>query len=285
MVHSTYLRCGLGMLATLGLFGCLERSDKRKSLIGSTIAASDVVTPARGDTGIVEGVVTMEGDPAAVQPDLAARVPTDCSEALKTYGLLFREGVGRKLADVFVGVTGYQGTPSARRGEVSVTASGCAWDRRTYGLTPEQHLAVKSADQRPYVPLLFGARTGANLVAVPGGESVPVYPKAPGMYVLVDEMRNFIQATVLVVKFPTFDVTGLDGKFHIEGVPVGPAKVSAFLATVNLNTERSITVSKNTTTRVELKLRFDAAAHAARPPTTSLPTAPAGLPSATQQPQ
>jgi hypothetical protein len=264
MDSSKLSRYGLLTLVGVCLAGCLESSNKKKSPTVSTESSSNVLVAAKGDTGTVEGTVTMEGDPAAVQPDLASRVPNDCAEATQTYSLVFREGAGRRVADVFVGVTGYQGTPGERRGEVAVNARGCAWDRRTYGITPEQKLAVKSLDHRPYVPSLFGAKTGASLVAVPGGEAVPVYPKGPGMYVLVDEMRNFIQATVLVVKFPTFDITGLDGKFRIDGVPVGTADVSAFLPTVNLNAAQKVTVRKDATTTVNLKLRFDAAAFATR---------------------
>jgi hypothetical protein len=269
MSHSKISLCGFLTLVGLSLVGCLENSNKKKSAAASTGSSSNVAVAAKGDTGTVEGTVTMEGDSAAVQLDLAGRIPSDCVEATPTYSRVFREGAGRRVADVFVGVTGYRGTPGERRGEVTVGARGCAWDRRTYGMTPEQHLAIKSLDQRPYVPSLFGAKTGASLVAVPGGDAVPVYAKGPGMYVLVDEMRNFVQATVLVVKFPTFDVTGLDGKFHIDGVPVGTANVAAFLPTVNLNAAQDITVSKNTTTSVSLKLRFDAAAfatHAAADP-------------------
>jgi hypothetical protein len=282
MSHSKRSRCGLLTLVGLCLIGCLESANKKKNAAASTDSSGNAAVVAKGDTGAVEGTVTMEGDPASVQPDLAARIPSDCAEATQTYSLVFREGVGRRVADVFVGVTGYQGTPGERRAVVAVNARGCTWDRRTYGMTPQQKLAVKSLDQRPYVPVLFGAKAGASLVAVPGGDAVSVYPKGPGMYVLVDEMRNFIQATVLVVKYPTFDVTGLDGKFRIDGVPVGTASVSAFLPTVNLNATQQITVSKNTTTTVNLKLRFDAAAftnHAAAAAlATSVSHAPAPQP-------
>lgn len=267
--------------------GCIEGKKKdvgrQASAVGSVAAASKTV----GETGTVEGTVTIEGDAAPVQPGLGARVPPECSAALGTYNLLFREGPGRAVADVFVAVTGYAGNAAEKTAPVPVTARGCAWDRRTYGLMPKQSLEVKSADALPYLPQLFGANARASMVAVPGGNAVTVYPqKGPGMYVLVDQMRNFTQATVLVVRFSTFDVTGTDGKFRIEGVPVGTSKLSAFLPAVNLRSEQPITVTKNQTTRVDLKLRFDAAAYAqsaASNPASALaahPSLPSAVPSA-----
>lgn len=293
MYRSTILRTSALFLAACSTLSCIEGKKKpggSQSSSGSPAAAA--VRPV-GDTGTVEGTITMEGDPAPVQPGLAERVPTECPNALAAYNLLFREGTGRKVADVFVGVTGYSGAAAEKAAPVQVSARGCTWDRRTYGLTAKQYLQVKSADSLPYLPQLFGANAGASLVAVPGGSAVSVYPhKGAGMYLLVDQMRNFTQATVLVVKFSTFDVTGLDGKFRIEGVPVGTSKLSAYLPTVNLRSEQSITVSKDKTTQIDVKLRFDAAAFAqsaaasAAKGSTSPPSAPiqnpAEAPSAAQ---
>jgi hypothetical protein len=283
----------LVLLGVLSGVGCLDNAGRKKGepvAVGSGTAAAT----AKADTGIVEGIVVMEGDPASVEPGLASRVPNDCAEALKTYNLVFREGAERRVGDVLVGITGYQGVASPKSDPVSVVGRGCAWDRRTYAMTPAQHLAVKSGDKRPYVPALVGARSGVSLIAVPSGEAVPVYSRGPGQYLLVDEMRNYAQASVFVLSFPTFDVTGLDGKFRIEGVPVGNAKVSAMLPLVELSTEQPITVQKNSLTRVTLKLRFDAAAYAQRvaaskpagapavPPASSNPGAPpSAAPSAT----
>ncbi|HMA92648.1 MAG TPA: hypothetical protein VKP30_08180 [Polyangiaceae bacterium] len=265
MSFTTLDRIACALLVVLTIPGCVEGRKKQGGEVSATGSESLSPRPST-DTGIVEGTVSIEGDPAPVQPGLAARVTTECPDVSNMYGLLFREGSGRTVADVFVGVTGYNGVAADKTSPVKVTARGCTWDKRTYGLTAKQHIEVKSADALAYIPELFGAKKGASLVAVPNGNAIPVYSKGPGMYVLVDQMRNFIQATVLVVNFPTFDVTGLDGKFRIEGVPIGNAKLSAFLPTVNLNTDRPIVVKRNQTTHVDLKLRFDAAAFAASTP-------------------
>jgi len=269
---------GLIVLVASCLVSCIEANDKKKRLIGATAAG-----PTNTGTGIVEGVVTMEGDPAAPEPNLQSRIPKDCPDATKTYGLVFREGPGRRVGDAFVGVTGYRGLSTDPGGVVPVTASGCAWNRRTYGLSVKQHLMVRSADDRPYVPSLIGAKSAASLIAVPHGDAVPVFPKGPGLYVLVDEMRNFIQATVLVVNYSTFDVTGLDGKFRIQGVPTGESKISAYLPAANLTVEQKVKVTENTTTRVELKMRFDATAYAAHSAAATPMPASGGFASANTQ--
>jgi hypothetical protein len=274
MISSKLLRTGLLLSAVASLIGCLEGRDKKKSAAGATAASGNALSSVRSDTGIVEGVVIMDGDPAATQSGLEGRIPKGCPDALKTYGLVFREGPGRKAVDVFVGVTGYSGNAAEKSGVVPVTGRGCTWDKRTYGMTPNQSLAVKSGDNLPYMPVLLNNKSPASLVAVPGGDAVPVNPtRGPGLYVLFDELRNFTQATVLVWAHSTFDVTGLDGKFRIEGVPAGASKLSAFLPTADLTVEQQITVTKNSTTRVELKMRFDAAAYAAK---MAVGTAPMG---------
>lgn len=274
MSFTTLERIACILIAISTFPGCIE--GKKKEGNGASATGSQALSArASADTGVVEGTITIEGDPAPVQPDLVQRVTNECPDVSSMYGLVFREGSGRTVADVFVGITGYNGVAAEKTSPVTVTARGCTWDKRTYGLTAKQHLEVKSGDGLAYIPELFGAKKGASLVAVPNGGAIPVYSKGPGMYVLVDQMRNFIQATVLVVNFPTFDVTGLDGKFRIEGVPVGTSKVSAFLPTVNLTSDKPITVKKNQTTHVDLKLHFDAAAFAASAPSARGAAAPA----------
>jgi hypothetical protein len=209
--------------------------------------------------GIVEGTVVIEGDPAPVIDADAQKIPADCDQARVVYPPLFREGPGRTLADVFIAVTGYKGVAKEKTEPLPVEIKGCAFDSRTYALQIGQHFLVKSGDLRPYLPDLFGAKAKSTLVAMPNGSAVPVFHRGSGQYVLVDDMRIFAQATVLVVDYPTFDVTGLDGKFRIEGVPEGTAKVSALLPAAKLDSTQQIDVQAGKVTTVQLKVRFDAA--------------------------
>jgi hypothetical protein len=221
-----------------------------------------VVNPKRqpaysGPTGTVAGSVVINGDPAPEKEEWIESIPKDCLAAREIYEKLFREGLMRSLADVFVAVTGYEGYVPALVDQKLVEASGCAFGTKTIGLTYGQGLDVVSKDVRAYVPELLGAKNAAQLVVTPGGKPIRLYPQRPGRYVLMDSMRTFATAEVLVVAYPTFDVTGLDGKFEIKNVPVGQVKLNALLPAAMLTTERDITVEAGKTTSVELELEFD----------------------------
>jgi len=105
--------------------------------------------PYAGPTGTIGGIITVSGDAAPDMPEITAKIPADCDAAKDTYGKLFREGPGRGLADVVVGVTGYAGyLPEDAPAEIA-DATGCAWNSRTYVLTFGQSLDVRSRDSRP----------------------------------------------------------------------------------------------------------------------------------------
>jgi hypothetical protein len=220
--------------------------------------------PYAGATGTIGGLVTVTGDPAPDMPEALAGIPADCAAAKETYGKLFREGTGRGLADVVVGVTGYSGyLPEESPGQAA-DANGCAWNARTYVLTFGQSLDVRSRDSRPYVPDLMGAKLKAQLVALPRGDAIHLYPEQPGRYQLTDSMRLFMLAEVLVVKFPTHAVTGLDGRYVIPHVPVGKVKVSALLPATMVQSEKEVEVHAGELVEVPLTLAFDRKAWDAR---------------------
>lgn len=213
--------------------------------------------PYSGATGTIGGIITVTGDEAPAMPEITAKIPPDCEAAKDTYGKLFREGPGRGLADVVVGVTGYSGyIPEDTPAEIA-DATGCAWNSRTYVLTFGQSLDVRSRDSRPYVPDLLGARLKAQLVAMPRGDAIHLYPEQPGRFQLVDSMRLFMLAEVLVVKFPTHAVTGLDGRFVIPHVPVGKVTVSALLPATMEQAEKAVEVHAGELVDVSLVLPFD----------------------------
>jgi hypothetical protein len=225
--------------------------------------------PYQGATGTIEGVVTVAGDVAPEMTAYIDKIPADCSIATNTYGKLFREGDGRTVADVLVAVTGYKGYLKPKSDHVELLARDCAWSKKTVGVTFGQRIEVKSADSRPYIPQLLGGSSGALLVAVPGGDAVPVFPQEPGHYVLIDSMRLYSKADVFVVRYPTFDVTGLNGRYRLEGIPVGPVTVSALLPSTSNADSRQVTVLANQTVNVDFTLKFSRPAAMRPQPATS----------------
>jgi hypothetical protein len=272
-------RVRLGSLRLLGLSTLLLSACKEKpspTVVGSVTLPAPIASslpidpkivsaavnakgeaPYAGATGTIGGVVTISGDEAPDTPEAVTGVPADCAAAKDTYGKLFREGTGRGVADVVVGVTGYSGYLPEETPAQIVDASGCAWDARSYVLTFGQSLDVRSRDSRPYVPDLMGARLKVQLVALPRGDAIHLYPEQPGRYQLTDSMRLFMLADVVVVKFPTHAVTGKDGRFVIARVPVGKVKVSALLPATMAQTEKELEVHAGERIDVQLTLAFD----------------------------
>lgn len=217
-----------------------------------------------GPTGAVRGVVTATGDRAPVATAHLQKITGNCPEAREMYGHVFREGMMRSLADVLVAVTGYDGYVPEKEAKQIVAARGCAFSTRTIGLTFGQSIDIVSKDREAYVPNLLGARMKAQLLALPGGVGSTVYPPEPGHYVLTDDMKLFMMADVFVVKYSTHDVTGVDGRFEITGIPVGKARISALLPSTQAVVEKDIEVKAGATLELALELPFDAKAFEAR---------------------
>lgn len=287
---------GLGLLlcSLCAPIGCKDKATTAPVAVGSVslpapIASSLPIDPkivsaavnAKGEppytgaTGTISGLITVSGDPAPDMPEAIAGVPADCETAKDTYGKLFREGAGRGLADVVVGVTGYAGYLPEEAPAQIADASGCAWNARTYVLTFGQSLDVRSRDSRPYVPDLMGAKLKAQLVALPRGDAIHLYPEQPGRFQLTDSMRLFMLADVVVVKFPTHAVTGLDGRYVIPRVPVGKVKVSALLPATMVQNEKEVEVHAGELVDVPLTLAFDRKAWDARRAGAAAPAASA----------
>lgn len=238
-------------------------------LPGATERVSKAVNPKNepayaGPTGAVRGIVTATGDPAPDAPEHLAKIKGACPEAREMYAKLFREGMLRSLADVLVAVTGYEGYVPAKEPDQLVAARGCAYSTRTIGLTFGQTLLVQSKDKDAYAPSLLGARTSAQLLALPGGVPSKLYPPSPGHYVLTDDMKLFMMADVFVLKYATHDVTGLDGRFAIEGIPAGKVRISALLPATQAVVEKDIEIKAGETLELALELPFDAKEAAAR---------------------
>lgn len=277
----------LVVLALAG--GCSKSQDERRAPPNDSVAVGipveagvvhQAVNPAKappyaGPSATVFGAVTITGDPAPVLNDIVATIPEECRSAVQVYGRLFREGQGRVVADALVAVTGYRGFVPARGPAVTLSADRCSFETRTIALTFGQRIDVKNQDDRAnrtYIPKLLGARQDAMLVAIPKGDPVGVYPLNPGQYALVDSGFPFMRADVFALKYSTHDVTDLKGHYTIGGIPPGEVTVSAYLPAIEATAERRVTLAPNSSKRIDLTLRFDAAAYAAQtpksPPTT-----------------
>jgi hypothetical protein len=231
--------------------------------------------PYSGPVGGVRGTVTVAGDPAPEVPQVHKKFNPGCPPAaLDFYGKLFREGPGRRLADVVVTVTGYQGFVPAASDAVRVEVRDCMYETRTIGMTFGQRIEVVNQGRRAHIPHLVGGSMKALMVALPRGESIKLFPTQPGRYVLSDQMNIFMHTDVLVVKYATLDVTGLAGEFEIGRIPVGEVTVTAFLPAIMTKVERKATIRENQTTELDFTMKYR------KPP----PERPRGKAAASAQP-
>lgn len=223
--------------------------------------------PYAGPKGNVEGVVRVTGD---APPKRNITIPFDCGEAYATYGKVFREGNDRTLADAMVAVTGYEGYIPAAGDVYPISIHGCAYDRRTLVLTYGQRIEVTNRDpKQSYLPQLEGSRAPAQLIAMPKGDPVRLYPFEVGHYALKEGMKGgaWMYADVFVLQYSTHAVTGLDGRYRISGVPAGKVKVSVYLPSIDIelhpdtgtassSVEREVEIKDGETTQLDIEFPY-----------------------------
>lgn len=212
--------------------------------------------PYTGPTGAVAGVVRVTGGTAPTRDEVLAKIKNACADSRSVYGPLFREGPERALADALVTVTGYQGYLPEKDEAVRVVARRCAWERRTLAATFGQRVEVLSKDGEPYMPKLLGGPNKAMMVAIPGGDAVKLYPTKPGRYALTDAIHEAMFADVFVLQYPTHAVTGLDGRYRIEGIPVGEVNVNALMPQTMQTAGKKVEIKAGETAEVDLEIHF-----------------------------
>lgn len=264
--------------------GAKAPSAKKAAEITSALPDKKVVDPVinpknlepySGPTGSIRGVVRATGDEAPELPEVLSKMEAKCDVSRSMFGVLFREGDSRQLADVLVAVTHYEGFVPAKEETLNVWGKGCAWDQRTYAMTFGMQLEIDGVDNRPYVPELLGQPMPAQLFVLPTAPPVQLPPKKPGRFQLVDSMRLYNVAHLFVLPYATMDVTGVDGAFEIEGIPVGEVQINALLPQTGATAEKKVTVHDGKVTEVDFELSFDRTAWEKAPKPTPLDELPA----------
>ncbi|HKY39579.1 MAG TPA: hypothetical protein VJN18_26755 [Polyangiaceae bacterium] len=281
-------RSTLVALAALALVACGRKADKAPAPARSGVASassvfklaapvasglpgaaervSKAVNPENlpvytGPTGGVRGVVTATGEQAPVAKAHLEKIKDPCPEGREMYGRLFREGMMRSLADVLVAVTGYKAYLPEKEPKRVVSARGCAFSTRTIALTYGQTLEVVSKDREAYVPNLLGSNQKIQLLALPRGQGSVLYPPDIGHYLLTDDIKVFMLADVYVLKYSTHDVTNLDGRYEITGIPPGKVMLNAFLPSTGVVVDRAIDIKAGEVVEVPLEIAFSKAAY------------------------
>jgi hypothetical protein len=217
--------------------------------------------PYDGPTGSVEGTVYVTG-PAAPS------VPVDtskCPAAIDTYGKLFREGSAlpngaRPLADAVVVVVGYSGHYLPEREDAKRVAIGpnCAYPSRTITVTFGQRVDVSNHSTLLFAPLIDQDEMPVVMVAPPleKGDPVKLYPRKAGYFTIGDRMEPFVHEDLYVFRHPLHTVSGLDGHFRIDGVPLGNLKVGVHHPSIGADAEAPVEVLAGVVQRVDLTVTY-----------------------------
>lgn len=262
-----------GATATPSAVSSAAKPAATTSIIGTPVSAEQIAAavnpeklPAyKGPTGSVEGVVTVTGD---ASPPLEGVAFPKCPAARETHRTLFREGAklpsgARPVADAIVAVTGYAGyfLPE-RRPAAKVVIGDCSEAPRTIVLTFGQRLEVLNRGSFLFAPILEPVADPAVMMAPPGAtDPVRLYPRKPGRYRLADKMSgdDFITADVFTLLHPLHDVTTIEGRYRIDGVPVGKLKVGARIVPVSAEAMADVDVRDGVVTRADLVIAYKAA--------------------------
>jgi hypothetical protein len=215
-----------------------------------------------GPTGSVEGTILVTG-PAS--PDTPVNT-VQCPAALDTYGKLFREGVPavpdgpRPLADAVVIAIGYGGyyLPEKSTTESVEINTRCGYPTRTIAMTFGQRLEITNASKYPFAPMIDSASSPAVMMTAPlkAGDPIHLYPSLPGHSTLTDLMQPFVKEDVYVLRHPLHAVSGLDGHYRIDGVPVGVMSVAAQHPTVKNQAQAPVTIEAGVVQKVDLTIEY-----------------------------
>lgn len=214
-------------------------------------------TEYTGPTGVIEGVIKVKGPAAAMKSFVP--LPRGCEKAVAVAGPAYRAGEGGTLADALVGVIGVSGYVRPSKDDKVVTIKDCMITPRAIDLSLGQRLMIANEDPMPYMPQV-ATRQVVRRLAIQKMSPVPVFLTAPGVYGLTwlaGMLPGSDVPDVIVFVLPNalHQVTNLDGKFRITGVPVGKATVTASHRAMG-EAHKDVEVKAGAATSVEIVLNY-----------------------------
>jgi len=190
--------------------------------------------PAQRATGTLTGIVRFSG-----QLPSPRRLPAKC-QGFPDAARALRVGPGGVIGDVIVGVTNWEGTSPKAPDSFQLDLTECAASPRTVVLGPSERLRITNRDPWPYTFSVRGDGSTSHTLA--SGATSDILEKAiPGRYQLTSN-DSVIDVPIFVVRFATQAVTDTHGRYLIERVPVGPAKLSALVPATNAGVDLEIDV-------------------------------------------
>ena len=120
------------------------------------------------------------------------------------------------------------------------------------------YLTIQNKDKvhNSYMPHFAGIPSPATMLAIIDRDPVGLFPDHDGMFLLEDMKMPFMHTMLYVLPFPTFSVTGLDGKFKIDGIPTGEAKIHAYSPQLDKSITKDIVIEEGKDLELDFTIEF-----------------------------
>lgn len=279
------LSCGLGLSLSLALAGCQQpvplatnnaphtnttaanRDQSRPAQSREAGVAADAPVagapevpggsaPVAGPTGIIEGIVRLDGPLPAPQPlELPAAFSgkRGCPDAARRYAQMFDVTSPGPIAGALVSAEARApglGAPVVRR----ITVRDCDVVQRYLFAKENDVIELETTAHSPHLPVIVGTGETINQLLIPGQNPRQLVFTTPGQFpITFRDLPPFVGAMVYRLRQRFIDTTDVQGHFRITDVPVGDVTVHAWMPGA-MESRGTATVRAGQTTTLDFHL-------------------------------
>jgi plastocyanin len=219
-------RIGLNALLFLGMLslGACGGNDAKDDLTTGDSTGNGGATAPR-ETGTITGRVTLAGEAPELTPFAITANADVCGTASKSNLLELGQDKGIAGAVVYVEMPELKAAPSATQ---TIEQRGCQYTPHVIATTPGSTVAFRNDDPTAHNVRVESVASGRIQLNVAQGAQGKVdewkVPEA-GFYLVACDYHPWMNSYVVAVPSGLFAVTGADGTYRIDGVPVGSRTV------------------------------------------------------------
>jgi plastocyanin len=192
-----------------------------------TTATTGTAAAPSGATGSIKGVVNFAGKPLEMKSPTKRKEAELCKDKDVPYNaVLVKDG---KLQDVFVKVLDVKGKFDAPKTKAEIDQKDCMYTPRIQGVVAGQEIDIKNGDATLHnVHTYKGTETLFNQAQPKGAPAITKSWDDSSLIRFACDVHPWMRGFVVVHDNPFFAVSGADGSFTIDKVPVGKYDVEAW---------------------------------------------------------